>query len=141
MVYSIHMKQTLMKDTVCGDQRFRSCAVENSKCVNCGKLFIELLKKGDWLKYKCWSCKEMKDIKIQYIWSKSQVEGRCQECMDMDKVISPLWEGFVDACEIHHEKGNDEVTTIEEKALNKIVALPKEQLKEFLRRMNSGIER
>ena len=139
MVYSIHMKQTLMKDTVCGDQRFRACAVENSKCVNCGKLFTELLKKGDWIKHKCWSCKELKNIKVQYTWSKSQIEGRCQECLDMDEAISPLMQDFVWASE--SDLTNEEITEKEDKALDKIIKLPKEQLKEFLRRMNSGIER
>lgn len=131
----------IMKETVCGNQQFRACVVENNRCVNCKKLFTELLKKGDWIEYKCWSCEKLKTIKVQYVWSNNQVEGRCQECLDMDKVISPLWEGFVNVCETQHELDNEEITTIEEKTLDKIVKLPKEQLKEFLRRMNSSIER
>ncbi len=135
------MNQTQISEAECGNRQFYKCVLKDAYCVNCGKFFPESLKKGDWIVHKCWSCREMKDIKVQYIWSKSQVEGRCQECMDMDKVLSPLWEGFVSACEVYHEKSNDEVTAIEEKALNKIVALPKDQLKEFLRRMNRSIER
>jgi len=57
----------------------------------------------------------------------------------MDKVISPLMQDFVWASE--SDLTNEEITEKEDKALDKIIKLPKEQLKEFLRRMNSGIER
>ena len=135
------MSQTIVKETVCGNKQFRACVEENHKCMNCGKLFIDTIKKGEWITYKCWSCREVKNIEVQYIWSGSQIEGRCQECMALDKVINPLLDEFVGACETHHDKSNDEITAIEEKALDKIIKLPKAQLKELLRRMNSSIER
>lgn len=133
------MSQIISKDD-CRNTKFRKCVTEDGQCVNCGEFFLDLLKKGQWIKHKCWSCRELKNTQIQYIWS-HQIESRCKECLTMDKAISPLWDDFVSACEIHHEKSGDEVTSIEEKALDKIIKLPTEQLKEFLRRMNSGIER
>jgi len=57
----------------------------------------------------------------------------------MDEAISPLMQDFVWASE--SDLTNEEITEKEDKALDKIIKLPKEQLKEFLRRMNSGIER
>ncbi len=135
------MNQTQISENDCGNSQFYKCVIEKAHCINCNSFFPKLLKKGDWIKHKCWSCRELKNIKVQYVWSGSQIEGRCQECLDFDKAISPLMEDFVWACETHHEKSQDEITAIEEKALNKIIKLPKEQLKEFLRRMNSGIER
>jgi len=128
----------IMKETICGNQKFRACVVEDSKCMNCGKLFTELLKKGDWINHKCWSCRELKNIQVQYVWGKS-IEGRCKECLAMDKVISPLMQDFVWASD--SDLTNEEITKKENSALNKIVKLPESQLKEFLRRMNSGIER
>ncbi len=128
----------IMKETICENQKFRACVVEDSKCVNCGNLFTELLKKGDWIKHKCWSCRELKNIQVQYVWGKS-IEGRCKECLTMDKAIGSLFEDFVWASE--RDLTNEEIKSKEDKSLDKIVKLPKEQLKEFLRRMNSGIER
>ena len=57
----------------------------------------------------------------------------------MDKAISSLYQDFVWTCD--SDMTNEEIKEKEERALDKIVKLPKEQLKEFLRRMNSGIER
>ena len=138
MVYSIHMNQ-IMKETVCENQKFRACVVEDSKCVNCGKLFTELLNKGDWINHKCWSCRELKNIQVQYVWNGSQIEGRCKECLAMDKSIGKLFQDFVWSSD--SDLTNEEITRKENDSLDKIVKLPESQLKEFLRRMNSGIER
>jgi len=130
-----------MKETVCENQKFRACVVEDNKCVNCGNLFTELLKKGDWIKHKCWSCRELKNIQVQYVWGKKspEIEGRCKECLAMDKAIGQLFQDFVWASD--RDLTNEEITRKENSSLNKIVKLPESQLKEFLRRMNSGIER
>ena len=132
------MSQTLSKNDDCKNTQFRKCVIENGQCINCGEFYLDFLKKGQWIKHKCWSCRELKDIKVQYIWS-HQIEGRCQECLDMDKAIGKLYQDFVWTCD--SDMTNEEITEKEDKALDKIVKLPKEQLKEFLRRMNSGIER
>lgn len=138
MVYRYSMKQEVISEYDCGNRKFRKCVIENGQCVNCGEFYLSLLKKGQWIKHKCWSCREIKNTQIQYIWS-HQIESRCKECIAMDKAIGSLYEDFVWACETNltdeeiEEKGN--------KALDRIVELPKDQLKEFLRRMNHGIER
>jgi len=126
----------IMKETICGNQKFRACVVDGHKCVNCNKVFFDLIKKGDFIEDKCWSCRKFGKIKVQYVWS-HQIEGRCKECRAMDNAIGQLFQDFVWASETDDGDYKD----IEEKALDKIVKLPKEQLKEFLRRMNSGIER
>ena len=133
------MSQTQISEYDCENRKFRKCVTEKALCINCGNFFTELLKKGDWIKHKCWSCRELKNIQVQYVWSKSQVEGRCQECIDMDKSIGQLYQDFVWTCD--SDMTQVEIKEKEDKALDKIIKLPKEQLKEFLRRMNSGIER
>jgi phage FluMu protein Com len=133
------MKQTqIISEDDCKNTQFRKCVIEDGQCINCGEFFLNLLKKGQWIKHKCWSCKELKNTQIQYIWS-HQIESRCKECLALDKAISPLMQEFVWSSET--DSTQVEIKEAEERALNKIVKLPKEQLKEFLRRMNSGIER
>jgi len=112
------MSQIEISENDCGNRQFYKCVVENAHCVNCGKLFSEQLKKGDWIKHRCWSCRELKNIKVQYTWSNDQIEGRCQECLDMDKAIGGLYEDFVWSCESKHD---EDYHAIEEKTLNKII--------------------
>ena len=139
MVYSIHMSQIQISEHDCENRKFRKCVTEKGMCIHCGNFFTELLMKGDWIKHKCWSCRELKDIKVQYVWGKSQIEGRCKECLAMDKSIGKLFQDFVWSSD--SDLTNEEITKKENDALDKIVKLPESQLKEFLRRMNSGIER
>ena len=82
-----------------------------------------------------------KNIQVQYVWGEKspQIEGRCKECLVMDKAISSLYQDFVWTCD--SDMTQVEIKEKEDKALDKIIKLPKEQLKEFLIRMNSGIER
>ncbi len=138
MVYSIHMKQTQISEYDCGNSKFRKCVIENGQCVNCKEFYLDLLKKGQWINHKCWSCREVKLTQIQYIWS-HQIESRCKECLTLDKAISPLMQAFVWSCD--SDMTQVEIKEKEDEALDKIIKLPREQLKEFLRRMNSGIER
>ena len=57
----------------------------------------------------------------------------------MDKSIGKLFQDFVWSSD--SDLTNEEIARKENDSLDKIVKLPESQLKEFLRRMNSGIER
>ena len=127
----------ILSENDCGNRHFYKCVIKDAHCENCGKFFSEQLKKGDWIKHKCWSCRELKNIQVKYIWNKSQIEGRCKDCLAMDKAIGSLYEDFVYRVTEYEGDPDDH----EEKLLNKIIKLPPAQLKEFLTRMNRGIER
>lgn len=135
---------SIVKESVCGNKHFRSCDVDNGKCVNCGTSY---LKKGDFIKSKCQECSSLGKHKVVTIWD-GDFRTTCKNCLDNDIAISDLYGNFVGEWVMYeHLEGqdktftNDQMTERLNSIVDKIAVLPKDQLKTFLRGVHGGIER
>ena len=136
---------SIIKESVCGNKHFRSCDVVNHKCKNCGTSYI---KKGDWIKTKCYECNLVGIHKVNTVWNDGNFRATCKNCLDNDDSISKLYGKFVSEWVMYEHKNGEDISFTNEQMtdrlnsiIDKIVILPKDQLKTFLRGIHRGIER
>ena len=136
---------SVIKESICGNKRFRSCDVSNGKCINCGTSFV---KKGDLIKSKCQECNTVGKHEVTDVWRDGNFRTTCKNCLDNDKAISDLYGKFVGEWVMYENIygqdksfNNEEMTERLNSIVDKIAILPKDQLKTFLRGVHGGIER
>lgn len=142
---------SVVKESICGNKRFRSCDVVNSKCVNCGTSFVKI---GDSIKCNCYECNTIGIHKVKVVWNDGTIKAICKNCLDNDESISDLYGKFVGEWVMYESvKGldgifkedktftNQQMTERLNSIVDKIAILPKEQLKTFLRGVHGSVER
>lgn len=145
---------------VCGNKKFRYCDADPNthKCVNCDYSFGEDVKVGEKYTGKCSNCDFIKEVictshGIAYNKATGQHDGenflygQCESCIASSEATNDLYEryrwglwGYANS----NERNNfDQELYLKsrESDLEQIINLPKEQLKYFLRAIESGLER
>ena len=83
---------SIVKESVFGNKHFRSCDVVNHKCKNCGTSYI---KKGDWIKTKCYECNLVGIHKVNTVWNDGNFRATCKNCCSSSFVVRILCSSFV----------------------------------------------
>lgn len=130
---------TILQESSCGDRKFYKCILNKEQvCIHCKANYKEPPKEGDKMILNCEECYEKTECIVRHYYSQDKsVVGKCARCIKADEDVSELAEKFTwywDGDEDKSDKGFHEL-------LEKVLDLPRDQLRCLITGLHSGFER
>lgn len=125
---------TLVQESSCANVQFYKCVVSKGYCVNCGTCY---LKEGDKTVHVCDDCNVEKECIIDSVYRDGSSKATCQTCNDAREKNSKLYNDWVWFYDTDQPDSEDAFHKLTERILD----LPRDELRLVLNSLHSGFER